>query len=317
MKDGVNSADMTIHGLRHSAETEILACDPNLLVGLSRYDYAEDMFEEEVGDDWLKFHFQLRGAAQYAVPGEPQLVVEDLTAALVLHGGGITKTSCISAKPGFAVTVLCRPGVLSDRFGIRPASMPGPVARYLDHGDAAWFSEVGKMTPTMAMSVRALETMAFEGLMRNAYAEARGVALLCELWSQIACDVPFPALAPVVDERILLKVHRTRDHIDIFFAESLSVQRLARNVGTNETKLSQAFRTVFGMTIFEYVRSRRMEEARRLLREGNLSITEIAFEVGYEYSCNFSVAYKRHFGITPKEERRVSQSQRYGGTDHQ
>jgi AraC-like DNA-binding protein len=57
------------------------------------------------------------------------------------------------------------------------------------------------------------------------------------------------------------------------------------------------------MTIFEYVRSRRMEEAQRMLRAGKLSVTEIAFEVGYEYSCNFSVAYKRHYGVTPKEER--------------
>ncbi len=82
-----------------------------------------------------------------------------------------------------------------------------------------------------------------------------------------------------------------------------SCRVLARNAGTNESKLSQAFRAVYGMTVFEYVRNRRMEEARRLLRRCNMSVTEIAFEVGYEHSCNFSVAYKRHFGVTPKSER--------------
>ena len=106
-----------------------------------------------------------------------------------------------------------------------------------------------------------------------------------------------------MDERIRAKVDRTRDHIDACFAQPLAMQRLARDAATNQTKLSQAFREAYGMTIFEYVRRRRMEEARKLLRGSSLSVTEIAFEVGYEHSCNFSVAFKRYFGVTPREHR--------------
>ena len=61
--------------------------------------------------------------------------------------------------------------------------------------------------------------------------------------------------------------------------------------------------SALGMTIFEYIERRRMEAARRMLRTDGLSVTEIALEVGYEYSCNLSVAYKRHFGFSPWEER--------------
>ncbi|RYG79127.1 MAG: AraC family transcriptional regulator [Alphaproteobacteria bacterium] len=143
--------------------------------------------------------------------------------------------------------------------------------------------------------------MAFEGLTRRAYVEARAVELVCDLWDKVVQLAPAPRGA--LDARILAKVEKTKLHIDTNFAEPLLMQGLARNVGTNETKLSQAFRTAFGMTVFEYVRNRRMEEARRLLRRCDMSVTEIAFEVGYEHSCNFSVAYKRHFGVTPKSDR--------------
>ncbi|MDT9600511.1 helix-turn-helix transcriptional regulator [Sphingosinicella rhizophila] len=280
---------------------EILSFGQSICVGMSRYHPTEECVAQEVGDDWLKFHFQLRGAARYSVPGERPLMIDDLTFALALHGQGIVKSGCIAPGPAFAVTILCKPDILTDRFGMKPGDMPGPVSRFLEQGEAAWFSEVGRMTPSMAMSVRALEAMAFEGPMRRAYVEARGAELICELWTEIAGSAA--RAVPRPDERTLTKVERTRDYIDTHFSEPLAVQSLARNVGASVTRLSEAFRTVFGITIFEYVRSRRMEEARRLLRAGRLSVTEIAFDVGYEHSCNFSVAYKRHFGITPREER--------------
>ena len=274
-----------------------------LIVGLSQHCYTKDVPVEEVGDDWLKFHFQLRGEACYSVAGEKDLRVEDLTCAIALHGKGIVKSGYVAAKPGFSVTVLCKPDLLRDRFGIGANNMPKSLSRYLEFGQPSWFSEVGRMTPAMAMTVRSLETMPFEGIMRRTYIEARGTELVCELWSEIGgygCQTQ-----PLFDGRTLAKVEGARAYIDEHFAAPLTAQQLARHTGTNVSKLSQAFRKVFGMTLFEYIRSRRMEAARQLLRVGNLTVTEIAFDVGYEHPCNFSVAYKRHFGVTPGEERNV------------
>lgn len=280
---------------------DIVPCGEGMLARLFRHDHARDFFDWDDGDDWLKFHFQLRGSARYAVPGYRDLTVDGAASVFSFHGKGFTKSIQVAAQPSFAVTIMCRPHSLMSRFGLHPHNLPTAVRNNLDHGDSAWFAEVGKLTPEMMMGLRALETMSFEGLMRRAYIEARSVELLCELWSQVGRSEAIPYAS--IDERTLIKVERTRTAIDEGFAEPLVMRQLARDVGTNETKLSRAFRTVYGMTIFEYVRSRRMEEAQRLLRRGNLSVTEIAFEVGYEYSCNFSVAYKRHFGVTPKEER--------------
>jgi AraC-like DNA-binding protein len=156
------------------------------------------------------------------------------------------------------------------------------------------------MTPAMAMSVGALETMPFEGPMRNAYVEARGVELLCDPRSEIARSGVTPGKRWTSGP---CRKSSARAIISIpFFAGPLAMQRLACNVGTNERKLSRAFRTVFGMTIFEYVRSRRLEEGRLLLRAGNLSVTEIAFEVGYVYFGNFSVAYNKALRHSRREK---------------
>lgn len=291
--------------MENTSDLDILPCGDGVVVGLSRYGSSATIVETDDGDDWIKFHFQLRGSACYSIDGHADLTFDGAVAALCFHGKGLPKTVQVAPETGFAVTVLCRPQTLIDRFGVRADTLPKPIRNYLDHGDRSWFAEVGKPTPEMTMSLRALEEIPFEGMMRSAYVEARSIELLCELWSHVARS--FPSATAAIDEGTLVKVERTRKHIDACFAEPLAMRNLARDVGTNETKLSQGFRSVFGMTIFEYIRCRRMEEARRLLRARRLSVTQIAFELGYEYSCNFSVAYKRHFGISPKEDRNATQ----------
>ena len=282
-------------------EIELVQCGPGMLVGLSRFDAASDFEDVETGDGLLKFHFQAQGSACYSVPGTSDVVVEGPTSVFCYHGRGVSKRSQIAARPSFAVTAVCDPSMLIERLGIARDEWPSILDRCQPDNDGVWFAETARLTPEMLGSVRSLQKMAFQGITRRAYVEARAIELVCDLWGQLASSAPEPL--GLLDERTLAKVERTRLHIDDKYAEPLVMQVLARNAGTNESKLSQAFRAVYGMTVFEYVRNRRMEEARRLLRRCNMSVTEIAFEVGYEHSCNFSVAYKRHFGVTPKSER--------------
>ncbi|SMR83529.1 AraC-type DNA-binding protein [Aliiroseovarius halocynthiae] len=82
-----------------------------------------------------------------------------------------------------------------------------------------------------------------------------------------------------------------------------SISALAVQLGTNETTLRRAFKSVMGVTIFEYVLNCRMQAARVLVRDRVLQIAEIAYLVGYSSPSNFTAAYKKYFGHTPVEDR--------------
>lgn len=56
-----------------------------------------------------------------------------------------------------------------------------------------------------------------------------------------------------------------------------------------------------GKTPMEYVTERKMEEGKRLLRQGNMRVKEVAEQLGYEDSLYFSKVFKRMEGISPKE----------------
>jgi AraC-like DNA-binding protein len=78
-----------------------------------------------------------------------------------------------------------------------------------------------------------------------------------------------------------------------------SLPELARAVGLNEFKLKAGFRLRFGASVFGYLRTERLERARRLLANRDLSVSEVAWRVGYENASKFAAAFRKRFGLPP------------------
>ena len=106
------------------------------------------------------------------------------------------------------------------------------------------------------------------------------------------------------DERAL--VRKTCAYMYQHMEEKLSLDDIAIQVGSNRSSLAAIFKQVMGQSVFEWLRTQRMLKAKKLLLNSNLSIQQIAFEVGYEYSANFANTYKRQFNISPREQRKLA-----------
>jgi len=78
-----------------------------------------------------------------------------------------------------------------------------------------------------------------------------------------------------------------------------SIHKLARDVGTNEFKLKQGFREVFGCSPYQALRAHRMETAKSMLADNDLTVTHVASMVGYTNIGHFIKAFRQHFGVTP------------------
>ena len=113
--------------------------------------------------------------------------------------------------------------------------------------------------------------------------------------------------APYLKAKDIENINHARQIISENLENVPRIRDLAHLVGMNETKLIYGFKKLFDQTISDYVRTLRMNKACELLQTTDMSITQIAFEVGYEFSSNFTNAYKRHFGTTPSNTRRKPQ----------
>jgi len=86
------------------------------------------------------------------------------------------------------------------------------------------------------------------------------------------------------------------------FAEPLAVAELADTAGMSASSFHEHFKTITATTPLQYQKDLRLMEARRLLSEGQLSVSTAAFEVGYESPTQFSREYSRKFGVSPSRD---------------
>jgi AraC-like DNA-binding protein len=82
---------------------------------------------------------------------------------------------------------------------------------------------------------------------------------------------------------------------------SLRFSQVCRGVGLSQTVLKERFRRYAGITVMDYYRRLRIEEARRRLRAGEKNITQIADELGYSSTAAFSRQFKHLMRLTPSE----------------
>jgi AraC-like DNA-binding protein len=103
--------------------------------------------------------------------------------------------------------------------------------------------------------------------------------------------------------RDLARLRRVRDRIDREYAQPLNVEALARGVNMSAGHLSRQFRLAYGESPYSYLMTRRIERAMALLRRGDLSVTEVCFEVGCSSLGTFSTRFTELVGMPPSTYR--------------
>ncbi len=102
----------------------------------------------------------------------------------------------------------------------------------------------------------------------------------------------------------LARLRRVRDRIDREYAQPLDVEALARDAHMSSGHFSRQFRLAYGESPYGYLMTRRIERAMALLRRGDLSVTEVCFEVGCSSLGTFSTRFTELVGMSPSSYRR-------------
>jgi transcriptional regulator GlxA family with amidase domain len=113
-----------------------------------------------------------------------------------------------------------------------------------------------------------------------------------------------PMQAPEVLRRLL----RAKDRIDAASHEDWPVARLAQASGISEAHFARSFAQAFGTPPHRYLLTRRIERATSLLRETDRSITDIAFETGWESLGSFGRTFRDITGHSPSAIRAQARS---------
>ena len=93
-------------------------------------------------------------------------------------------------------------------------------------------------------------------------------------------------------------------YIDEHFAQTISIEELARRHNIHPSHLSRCFRQQYARSPRQYLTEVRMDNSRRLLASQRLSVHEVAARVGFNNVNNYIQSFKRMYGVTPKQYRK-------------
>ena len=81
----------------------------------------------------------------------------------------------------------------------------------------------------------------------------------------------------------------------------LNVEKLTADVGISRAQLHRKLKEIAGVSAGEFIRNLRLEQAARLIEEGQINITQVAYSVGFNNQTHFSTVFKKHYGMSPSE----------------
>lgn len=137
----------------------------------------------------------------------------------------------------------------------------------------------------------------YTGNIKKAYLEAKIMEMLIVLLASTNDKKTVNEPTKADKQKITLLESYIRKNLD----KNITISELSTIAGLNTSKLKQSFKSMYSTTIFKYITDLKMQKAIVLIRNKQLPIAQVAFEVGYKNPQHFTVAFKKKFGVLPKD----------------
>lgn len=200
--------------------------------------------------------------------------------------------------------------LLTEELGMDPKDVPPPLDRMLQPGAHEELEQKVGFGPKIFRAAQDIVESRHElpAHLRAPYLAAKAREILCQVLAEFVNRDAMQRLDLNVSSRELNCIYEARDYLSQHYAAPPTISKLARMVGINQTKLKAGFKQALGMTIYQFIIRERMERASELLLGDEQSVSEVAYQVGYDYPANFTYAFKKHFGVLPRAWRQRQRS---------
>tara|TARA_B100000900_G_scaffold237288_1_gene201476 strand:+ start:8031 stop:8897 length:867 start_codon:yes stop_codon:yes gene_type:complete len=105
----------------------------------------------------------------------------------------------------------------------------------------------------------------------------------------------------IMNDDHIMRIKLAKDIIIAEYDNPPTLVELSKKIDLSLKKLKQGFKEVYGSPVFQYLLEYKMNLSKQLLVGGNYNVNEVSMRLGYSTASHFIAAFKRRFGITPKQ----------------
>lgn len=138
------------------------------------------------------------------------------------------------------------------------------------------------------------------GALQNIYMKGKIYELL-SLYFNISKESESDHCPFMANEETVSQIKKAKDIIIENMANPPNLEELSKEVGLNIKKLKMGFKEFYGTPVFTFLLNYKLDYSKKLLEDNNLNVSEIAILIGYSNSSHFIAAFKKRFGVTPKQ----------------
>ena len=281
---------------------ELTQIGDDVYVVVENFAYRDPRAELVPGDGMIQFYFKLSGDLTLGVSRTEPLRLNRPSLLVYNQPKGVDLDEWTA--PGArerCVAITVRAGYLINNFVDSSVAAPAPLAALVSGtpGEVKYCQL--PLSATMFECAKRLVENPYIGTLGLVHTQALTLELLCMAVAAFGnlTDAPTHEFS----DRDLRCLQTARSVLMKQFAPVPTIRQVARAAGMNDTYLKRSFKAVYGETIFDFSVRCRMQHALTLLRERRMTVAQVAQSVGYSHQTSFATAFRRHFGLKPKEVR--------------
>ncbi len=163
---------------------------------------------------------------------------------------------------------------------------------------------IRRFSPHIRMLLNDILNCRYTGDIKRIYLEGKALELLAVYLDENLLEEEAADPLRKLSAGDIQALYQAKEILDGNIPCAPTIGQLSRLACLNEFKLKAGFRELFGMPVHAYIIDKRLELARRLIKEKGISVTEASYLVGYSNTNYFTLKFKEKFGIKPSEYRK-------------
>jgi AraC-like DNA-binding protein len=277
-----------------------------LQIEIQRHQLKQNLYfsngEEEIHSG-AGLTFYLSGKVQTQLHGLTEEYEEPIGHYDLCGGGGFAETErWLAVQPFFRLYVhFDSVRLFSDWTVNQQSQLPVEIQNILE-GNYRSFAHWSTISPEMTQVIQQILHCPHVGVLKLLYLQGKARELIA-----LALQPFLPKVIALPSRLKPEEIERIHHAKNLFLAQldrPPSLAELAQQVGLNQFSLGQKFKQVFNTTLFRYLHDYRLDVARQLLADRSLRIEEVAQRVGLTNRGYFAAAFRKKFGLSPKDYRR-------------
>tara|TARA_B100000579_G_scaffold68668_1_gene51625 strand:+ start:3372 stop:4244 length:873 start_codon:yes stop_codon:yes gene_type:complete len=156
-----------------------------------------------------------------------------------------------------------------------------------------------KISNKIFLVLNELKRFDFNSSTKNLFIKAKVYELFSHLYNR-NIDQNIEQCPFLTNEENFKKIQQAKNIVITNMTNPPTLNNLSVEINLSLKKLKEGFKKIYGKPVYQYLLEHKMELAKKLLSENNYNVNEVSIKLGYSTASHFITAFKKKYGLTPK-----------------